>query len=228
MSDIDPKRCPNPKEHLARLTLAMAPDPRAWRYTGMYEDTGGLIGRCACGHQIRHIFFIERPADGAKLPIGSTCIGSSIPYLLANGAGELAGRLEEAATELKRKMEEETRRRGAEEKRAEIRTLAAYAGQLAGWFQFLRKRVEASFLEAVKSGRRAPYQWPPYWRDRKYMRIVAFLPAATPGRTAAALKQRLRTFLFEAADLEKHLARHGLGACWVEPPVSAEIDRLLA
>lgn len=54
-------------------------DPSEWRYTGEMADAGpGATKevdppRCACGHEIRFIFFIEHPTKG-RSQVGSTCV----------------------------------------------------------------------------------------------------------------------------------------------------------
>jgi len=106
-------RLPAELEHLQRLADGMAPDPREWAYTGEVQDAKGAGARCVCGHPIRWIFVIRRDRDGATLPIGSTCIETSIPYLVTHGAEGLADRLQEAVRELRR----EVQRRAAAAKR---------------------------------------------------------------------------------------------------------------
>ena len=86
-------------EHLKRIADAMYPDPREWAYTGQVIDAGAPCEKCACGHPIRYIFVIERKRDGKALPIGSTCITSTVPHLLANGAVNLATALRQALSD---------------------------------------------------------------------------------------------------------------------------------
>lgn len=106
-------RLPADLEHLQKLADAMAPEPREWSYTGEVVDAQGEGAKCVCGHPIRWIFVIRRERDGALLPIGSTCIETSIPYLVTHGAEGLAELLREAVRELRR----ETQRQATAAKR---------------------------------------------------------------------------------------------------------------
>lgn len=59
--------------HVLRLLAALAPDPRAWEYTGDVIDTGAPDGgKCACGHPVRYLFPLRRGEDTAN--VGSTCV----------------------------------------------------------------------------------------------------------------------------------------------------------
>lgn len=79
--------------HLRKLAAAMAPDPSAWTYEGEVSDGKGSNAKCTCGHPIRWIFTIRRKSDGAALPIGSTCIETSVPFLMQHNAEALAEQL---------------------------------------------------------------------------------------------------------------------------------------
>jgi hypothetical protein len=81
-----------------RIRAAMAPDPTEWSYTGEFRDCreqGG--GQCTCGKAVRYQFFIGRASDGKRLAIGSTCIETSVPFLMAAGANALVRDLKQAS-----------------------------------------------------------------------------------------------------------------------------------
>jgi len=48
-----------------------------------------------CGQRIRYVFVVTRARDARSIKIGSVCITTSIPLLLAGGAADLADRLAE-------------------------------------------------------------------------------------------------------------------------------------
>ena len=81
----------------ARLREAMAPDPSRWTFTGIVKDTGRRDGStCACGQAIRYEFVIRCIDDGRALNIGSECIKTSVPGLIAHGAHKLVDDLDAA------------------------------------------------------------------------------------------------------------------------------------
>lgn len=93
-------------EHLLRLARAME-DPSEWEYNEEMVDSGpNSTAKCVCGHDIRYIFYIYRERDGKKLPIGSSCIKNSIPYLIETGNKDLAEKLSDAYDEFKRQINE--------------------------------------------------------------------------------------------------------------------------
>ena len=103
-------------QHVQRVADAMYPNPTEWEFTGQVVDGKGGNAHCSCGHPIRYIFVIERKRDGQALPIGSTCITSTVPYLQAHGAANLATALEQAlADHLKALAEMEKAQRAAEQ-----------------------------------------------------------------------------------------------------------------
>ncbi len=105
----------------ARLRQAMAPDPSRWYYTGRVNDTGEYgESHCACGHEIRYEFVIACDDDTRTLVIGSTCIEKNVPALIRDGAGRLAGQLDEARLKLQRDLASERRDLQAEETLAEL------------------------------------------------------------------------------------------------------------
>lgn len=92
-------------KHIKRIADAMAPDPTQWEYHGDCIDAGSLVGaQCTCGHPIRYVFPVVNPHDGRTLPIGSTCISSTVPYLIASGADSLAEKLSAAQQKLQKKI----------------------------------------------------------------------------------------------------------------------------
>jgi len=81
---------------LGVFVRALAPDPTEWTYDGTCIDHGPRSqARCVCGQRIRYVFVVTRPRDGRSIQIGSVCITTSIPLLLAGGAADLADRLAE-------------------------------------------------------------------------------------------------------------------------------------
>lgn len=85
--------------HIQKIAAAME-DPTKWAYNGDMTDSGpGGKSACTCGHPIRYIFWIEREEDGKRLPIGSSCIKTTVPYLIEMGADNLADKLNTAIEE---------------------------------------------------------------------------------------------------------------------------------
>jgi hypothetical protein len=73
---------------------ALAPDPSEWGYDGTCIDNGPRSrAHCVCGQPIRYVFVVTRARDGRSIDVGSVCITTAIPQLLAGGAGALAERL---------------------------------------------------------------------------------------------------------------------------------------
>jgi len=94
-----------------RLRAAMAPDPSHWEFTGEVRDAGAYgASSCACGHDIRYEFLIER-GDGESLIIGSTCIEKYVPVLIAAGAKVLAKDLQAANVQFKREQRKKQQER---------------------------------------------------------------------------------------------------------------------
>ena len=151
----------------------MAPDPSRWRYTGGYRDAGAYgASSCACGHDIRYEFPIERD-DGASLVIGSTCIDKYIPVLIAEGAGTLAMELKAANVQFKREM-----RRNQQERLAEgsLPLLEGDFATLGVWCLSSREALVARGVD--------PAEIPPALQD------AGQLPA--PGETAHETASRIR------------------------------------
>jgi hypothetical protein len=79
---------------LGQFVRALAPDPSEWSYDGTCIDHGPRSrARCVCGQPIRYVFVVTRGRDGSSIDVGSVCITTAIPQLLAGGAGALAERL---------------------------------------------------------------------------------------------------------------------------------------
>lgn len=190
------------REHVLRLADAMAPDPTEWSYDGEVLDGKGNNVHCACGRTIRWVFPIRRSRDGAQLAIGSTCIESSVPYLMAAGADGLAGQLEEAM-EAHRQALAETQRRQRDASASEVvQDLAADFESLQSW---KREQVAAFRL------RRGPRPDLPGSLQQK-----AALPKAgsTPARTAASMRDRYTKVVLAWAQGDEGTV--------VAPPVPAE------
>lgn len=172
-------------EHSQRIAAAMAPDPTEWAYHGEVIDSGpGGGARCTCGHPIRYIFLIERERDGKKLPIGSVCIDSTVPFLISSGADGLADRLSEARQKLEEDLKEEKRR--AREQAAEVEVQ-----ELLGFWEVMKEWRLAAW-QAGRAGAR------PYLVGRIYKGLGKPTACSTAGRTAASLTVKLATAYADA------------------------------
>lgn len=98
---------------MQRLINGLAPDPSEWEYTGQCHDLGKPVGYCACGHEIRYEFILNRKRDGATAVVGSVCIDN---YALISPAAAAWMR-----QDLERMMEEvkEAKKKAEEAKRVE-------------------------------------------------------------------------------------------------------------
>jgi hypothetical protein len=117
--------------HLQTLAAAMAPNPGEWAYA-RYRDRGDANGTCACGHHgVRHEHIIGRLRDGRELVIGSHCIETTVPYLIAQGAPELAEQLR--SEEAKRKLAAARARRESDAEQV-VSILERDVKALKNWF----------------------------------------------------------------------------------------------
>ena len=124
--------------HLARLSEAMAPDPGEWRFEGEVTDAGGVTAKCACGANIRFMFWISR-SDGAKLAIGSVCIEKSVPWLIERGAGRLAENLTDALARHKDALDEARRDAKLAVAAKQLEGVVEDARMLAAWIDVERR-----------------------------------------------------------------------------------------
>lgn len=175
-------------EHVMRIAKAMEPDPREWAYNGAMAE-GGENTACACGHKpIKTVFVIERARDGASLLIGSVCIESTVPHLIASGAEELANRLKaavEAHREALAKAEREKRDAAAS---LEVQALLEERMAIADYSVLRSKAREAARRECRYGEADALINPSSLLNMRGEARA-----ATTPGRTAAALRTQLVT-----------------------------------
>lgn len=171
--------------HAQRIADAMAPDPREWEWTGEVNDAGPGASmmpggpKCACGHPIRYQFPLERERDGARVVIGSTCIESTVPYLIAHGAEGLARRLEEALAAHREALAEQERREKAAAANEAVAQLAADWDELVAWRQRAGQRYTRRLPECLY-----------YLRIGRTEAVLSRSAASTPARTAAALRTR--------------------------------------
>jgi hypothetical protein len=166
----------NAKSHLAKLATAMWPEPKAWAFKGEVYDTKNYgSAQCSCGHPIRWVFIIERDSDGKKLPIGSTCIETSIPYLISHGAEGLAEALQKALEKLQAEI--------AAAKKAAADALATEQVQ----------EIKADFEALQEWWKIARESWKGYRPEALYKQISLPAAASTPGRTAAGMRKRYVT-----------------------------------
>lgn len=167
------------KHHLARLAHAMAPDPTRWEYRGVMIDGGRglMVNSCTCGHPIRWIFKIHNKDDGRTLPIGSTCIGSSVPYLVASGAEGLAEALQRAVKKHQEALAAAQREVRDAENSEVVKGLMDTRQQLFDWAR--GEREAGTYLPRS------------LWTDAvrfEHRRVKAL---STPGRLAASLRKKL-------------------------------------
>lgn len=170
--------------HATGLAEKMAPDPREWDFTGDITDAGpigGLHSRpasCACGHAVRYQYWIERARDGKRLAIGSTCIGTTVPMLIASGAEKLAGKLEAALAAVQAAQAEQERRARDAANDERVAAVVAEIDRLRVWRADVRRRDRWP-------GGRIPDAL--YWLRG----IPDVKPLSTPGRTLASARKRL-------------------------------------
>lgn len=163
-------------KHAAKIAAAMAPDPREWSYEGkFYEAEGMMPEHCACGHPIRNVYVVERLRDGAQIRIGSTCIDSTIPYLIGAGAEGLAEALRKALAD-QEAQRKEIQRRVAEAKASdEVSRLEADYEALRAYTKAVSEQLRSRHIsqpEVIRYGIQLPKA------------------ASTPARTAASMRKR--------------------------------------
>jgi hypothetical protein len=191
----------------------MAPDPKEWKYNGKYEDTKETSSQCACGHAIRYIFTIERMRDGATLPIGSTCIASTVPFLKKDGAFDLAKKLEKAYKKHLQKLAKSKKQKRDKENADQVKLLIKEARLLIKWYNELQRNI---FLIDIGVGKR--FYLPTYFSTRKYTTLIGN-SCTTPGRTLVGLKKRINIFKKEADSLGNKLRNSKYyNKVWVDYP----------
>lgn len=205
-------------QHVQRLADALAPDAREYEYKGGCYDAGkGAFEKCACGHPIRYVFPVEHKDGTRTVNIGSVCIRTSVPWLMANGNEALARALEGALDKLLAEIKE--RERKEREKRNELLVKAAWKewDALKGWVAY---QVE-----------RGPYMLK---SSLRYAMRKAPKDGSTHGRTLANITRR---FTSEWADIVRTLTSPSFmpldpNATWADPPTpplaKAEILKFIA
>lgn len=182
-------------QHAAKIADAMAPDPREWAYNGKcYEVEGLILEKCACGHAIRQVFVVERERDGKQINIGSTCIETTVPYLISAGAEGLAKALQAALVALQEEIRAKAKQRRDAEASEAVQRVAEEYVKLHTWAKELRRSMvdRNEYLPSVLYGG------------------LCGLPSAstTPARTAAAIRTRYESLWLElmAAHVAGYLA----------------------
>lgn len=202
--------------HLQRLADAMAPDCKEWIFAGDVEEDDSRKSRCTCGHPIKWVFWLERQRDGARLPIGSTCITTSVPFLISHGANGLAKDLAVAQTAWRQMMADRMKLAREGKRTCELERVQEEAEQLLHWYSRLMLATEE--LTAAKQ-RRLPYR-PPYFYEARYRDLRAQSKNSTTGRKALCIKRRIETFRYEAAQLRQCWHAAGCAEVWNDPPKS--------
>ena len=173
-------------DHLKRLADAMKPDAREYEYRGEVVDAAGENAKCSCGHPIRYVFLVRRKTDNHAVPIGSVCIETSVPWLIAHGNQALADALSGAVAKLKKEIAEAKRRE------AEARASELVMGLTAEWAALMDWREEAR-----KAWTRAHGAWMPH---QLYVSQAPLRALTTAGRTLSSIRKRYGTVwaMFEA------------------------------
>jgi hypothetical protein len=170
--------------HLTRLADGMTrngQDVRDWAYTGEVYDAKNTNAACTCGHPIRWVFTIQNTKTSDILPIGSVCIGSSVPYLISAGNEHLAEALQAALAKLRADLAEAERRERDARNDVVVAELFEYVKALNTW------RRDTADNE--------------YRARRRFVPEHLYKPLrininSTPGRTASGAKKKITTFLF--------------------------------
>jgi hypothetical protein len=171
--------------HLERIAKAMG-DPREFEYTGEVRDLGAMKGNCACGHAIRYEFPVRHKTTGREVIIGSVCIDSSVPWLIANGAEHLAESLRRALEANEEAKKEAMRRLRDAKNSEEVQVLEAYWVGLKEWHSRTRQEKKEAHV-----------RWMPDYLHRGLPKISA---QSTPGRTAASIRMKIVTLMFQAIE----------------------------
>lgn len=99
--------------HVQALINALG-NPSEWIYTGVMNDCGAPVSKCACGHPIRYEFMIEHPTTGKKNVLGSTCIEHYAAYN-PESADRMKKDYEKHMDELAAKKKEQKEKQQSEE-----------------------------------------------------------------------------------------------------------------
>jgi hypothetical protein len=192
--------------HLTRLANGMTrngQDVRDWTYTGEVADSGPFGASCTCGHPIRWVFTIVNTKTSDILPIGSVCIGTSVPYLISHGNETLAAQLQAAVEKLRKDLAEAERRERDARNDVIASALLEYGKELNCW-----RRLR---LDRYRAQRR--------FAPEHIYRQLKLNANSTPGRTASAAKKKIVNFLL-AAVLEGRTDEEAKG--FPTPPDSPE------
>ena len=160
--------------HIEKIASAMAPEPRDWSYEGEIADAGQQGAYCTCGHPIRYVFTIRNKKSGRALPIGSTCIETTVPFLMSHGAADLADRLTAAVGKLKAEIAAAEKAKRDAEQNERVLTL-------------LQDRTALLEYASAEKSRRG------FIQSRSLWSLTMRKPKAltTPGRTARSLLNTL-------------------------------------
>lgn len=185
-------------DHLWKFQAAMAPDPREWEFEPPVGDAGpGSREKCVCGHPIRNLYMIVRARDGKKIQVGSVCVESTVPYLQAHGAVDLAASLARALEQQQKLVLEMGRKKRAAAGDSAVAALTHDWQTLQAWLNATWKHEEDKDRQwrygssgYYASSRAQVPDWLYALRGFRNARPKAL---TTPGRTATSMRNALRT-----------------------------------
>lgn len=139
----------NNLRHIQTIADKMSPDPKEWSYLGEFHEAGETPEYCACGHLIKQVFVIRRGRDNATLNIGSTCISSTVPYLLTCGAEELSKALQDALRRLEEDRREHARRLRQAEASVLVTNLDAEYEELRAYRRGCQEKFNSVWMPTI-------------------------------------------------------------------------------
>ncbi len=169
--------------HLEKISAAM-PDAQNFEFTGIVNDLGAMAGHCACGHPIRYEFIVAHKTSGKQDVLGSVCIESSVPYIIASGNEVLAAALMRALEELEERKREAMKQLRDAKNSEDVQTLEAYwENTIKPWHKEAREEWKSRPQKGSYTG----------YPDFLYKPLPALKAMSTPGRTASSIRRKIVT-----------------------------------
>lgn len=200
--------------HLQKLANTMAPDCKEWAFNGDVEEDTNMRSRCICGHPIKWIFWLQRTRDGRRLPIGSTCITSSVPFLISHGAEGLAKDLMAAQSVWRQLMAERMRETREGKTNCVLEKIRQDARELHAWYTNL---LHATEQMVTSQNRRLPYRTP-YFYQCGYRELLTDGQESTAGRKVAGIRRKMERFRTEVVQIKRCWQRADCMDVWTDPP----------
>lgn len=91
--------------YYVRLMRSLEYKPENWIWNGTIIDLGGVLGSCACGHEIRYQFPLTNKITGRTVIVGCICV-ENYKLFDSHTIGQMKEKIKEVEKEIRRKKAE--------------------------------------------------------------------------------------------------------------------------